>query len=92
MTPQRVEDLPPTQFRNSEDPGLENILTPLTVQQENHDDVRAGEEDKNDDQKEELTPLRTMMEDEEKDDNLNSFRNILTKTYLFNLNSIQFKL
>ena len=68
MAPQRVIEQP-NQFRNNEDIGGQNILTPLTVQE---DELKADEqkEDK------ELTPLRTMLE--EGDDNLASFRNAST--------------
>ena len=73
MAPQRVIDQP-NQFRNNEDIGGQNILTPLTVQEE----APARENIPADEQKEdkELTPLRTMME--ESDDNLASFRNAST--------------
>ena len=75
MAPQRVIEQP-NQFRNNEDIGAQNILTPLTVQEEapapGKGDIPT-EEQKED---KELTPLRTMME--EGDDNLASFRNTST--------------
>ena len=74
MAPQRVIEQP-SQFRNNEDIGAQNILTPLTVQEEA---PVAKENIPEEEQKEdkELTPLRTMME--EGDDNLASFRNAST--------------
>ena len=68
MAPQRVIEQP-TQFRTSEEMGTQNILTPLSVQEEAP--VDKGED-------KELTPLRTMMDMETGDDNLASFRNAST--------------